>query len=113
MISFVVFFYSNTLKIMLVDYAVTEMSWFDDYSDGAPRAKTMRGNGITTCRLHVAQCITFSQTNVFTATLISESLLDSFYSSLGFKVNKYFATSPHFEEARNGFNYKSVKYKVL
>ena len=48
MISVVVFFYSNTLKGMLVDYAVTEMVFFGDYSDAAPRAKTMMGNGITT-----------------------------------------------------------------
>ena len=31
MISVVVFFYPNTLKSMLVDYSVTEMSCFDDY----------------------------------------------------------------------------------
>ena len=42
MISVVMFFYSNTLKSMLVDYAVTEMGCFDDYLDAAPRAKTMR-----------------------------------------------------------------------
>ena len=42
---------------MLVEYAVTEMVCFDDYSDAAPRAITMRGNGITTFLLHVAQCI--------------------------------------------------------
>ena len=53
MISVVVFFYSNTLKIMLVDYAVTEMGCFGDYSDAATRAKTMRVNGITTFILHV------------------------------------------------------------
>ena len=47
MISVVVFFYSNTLKIMLVDYAVTYMGCFDDYSDADTRAKTMRGNDIT------------------------------------------------------------------
>ena len=54
MISVVVFFYSNTLESVLVDYAVTEMGCFGDYSDAAPRAKTMRGNGITTFLLHVA-----------------------------------------------------------
>ena len=75
MILVVVFFYSNTLKIMLVDYAVTEMGCFDDYLDSSPRAKTMRGNGITTFLLHVAQCITFRQNNIVTATLISEALL--------------------------------------
>ena len=62
MISVVVFSYSNTLQSMLVDYAVTDMGCFDDYSDAAPRAKTMRGNGITTFLLHVAQCITLNQT---------------------------------------------------
>ena len=41
-ISVVAFFYSNTLKSMLVDYLVTEMGCFDDYSDAAPHAKTMR-----------------------------------------------------------------------
>ena len=40
---------------MLVDYAVTDMGCFDDYSDAAPRARTMRGNGITTFILHVSQ----------------------------------------------------------
>ena len=54
MISVVVFFYSNTLKIILVDYAVTDMDCFDDYSYAAPRAKTMRGNGITTFLLHIS-----------------------------------------------------------
>ena len=44
---------------MLVDYAVTEMGLFYDYSDAAPRAKTMRVNGITTFILHVSQCIIF------------------------------------------------------
>ena len=38
----VVFFYSNTLKSMLVDYEVTDMGFFDDYSDAVPRAKNMR-----------------------------------------------------------------------
>ena len=31
MITVVAFFYSNTLKIMLVDYVVTEMGCFGDY----------------------------------------------------------------------------------
>ena len=42
MISVVVFFYSNTLKSMLVYYAVTGMGCFDEYSDAVPRDKTMR-----------------------------------------------------------------------
>ena len=78
MISAVVFFYSNTLKSMLMDYAVTEMFCFDDYSDAAPRAKNMRGNDITTFLLHVSKCLTFHQTNIFTATLIAEASLKSF-----------------------------------
>ena len=45
---------------MLVDYAVIEMGFFNDYEDAAPHAKTMRVNGITTFILHVAQCITFN-----------------------------------------------------
>ena len=73
MISVVVFSYSNTLQSMLVDYAVTEMGCFDDYSDAAPHAKNMRENGITAFILHVAQCITFLQTKFVTATLISEA----------------------------------------
>ena len=60
-ISVVVFSYSNTVQGMFVDYAVIEMGLFSDYSDAAPRAKIMRGNGITSFLLHVAQCITFSQ----------------------------------------------------
>ena len=45
---------------MLVDYAVTEMGCFDDYSDDEPHAKKMRGNGITNFLFHVAQCITLN-----------------------------------------------------
>ena len=75
MISVVVFFYSNTLQSMLVDHAFTDMSCFDDYLDSAPRAKIMRENDITTFLLHVSQCITFNQTNVFTETIIADALL--------------------------------------
>ena len=39
--------------------------------------------------------------------------MKSFYSRLGFKVIKDFATSPHFEEAWKQFNYESGKYKAL
>ena len=60
MISVDVFFYSNTLQSILVDYVVTEMVFFYDYLDAAPRARTMRGNGITTFLLNVSQCITFN-----------------------------------------------------
>ena len=86
MISVVLFLYFNTLKSVLVDYALTEICCFDDYLDADPRAKTMRGNGITIFILHVAQCITFHQKHLVTATLISEASLKSFYSRLGFKV---------------------------
>ena len=65
------------------------MGCFDDYSDAAPRAKTMRGNGITTLVLHVDQCITFHLKKIVTATLIAKALLNSFYSRLGFKFIKY------------------------
>ena len=73
MISVVVFFYSNTLKTLLVDYAVTEMGCFDDYSNAALREKTMRGNGITTFIFHAAQCITFHQTKFVTEKIIAEA----------------------------------------
>ena len=63
MISFVVFSYSETLESMLVDYAVTEMGSLGDYLDAAPQGKILRGNGISTFLLHVAQCINFSQKN--------------------------------------------------
>ena len=98
---------------MLVDYASTEMDCFDDYSDASPRAKTMRGNGITTFILHVSQCITFRQTKFVTATLIAKAQLESINSSLGFKVIKDFATSSNLEEARKRFNYESGKSKAL
>ena len=59
MILVVLFFFSNMIIIILVDYAVTDMSCFDDYLDAAPRAKKMRVNYITTFLLHIYQCITF------------------------------------------------------
>ena len=62
-----------------MDYAVTEMVCFDDYSDAAPRAKTRRGNGITTFLLHVDQCITYRKTTFVTETVIVEASLKSFY----------------------------------
>ena len=60
MISVVVFSYSETLESMLVVYAATEMGYLDDYSDAAPKGKSIRGNGITTFLLHVSQCIIFN-----------------------------------------------------
>ena len=59
MISVVLFFYSETLKSVLVEYAATEMCFLDDYSDAYPNQKSIRGNGITTYLFHVAQCILF------------------------------------------------------
>ena len=56
---------------MLVDYSGTDMGCFDDYLDAEPRAKIMRGDGITTFLLHVDQCIISNQTKFVTATLIS------------------------------------------
>ena len=97
---------------MLVDYAVTEMGFLDDYSDAAPQGKIMRGNGIITFLLHDAQCIIFNQTNHVRTTLISDALLKSFYSSLGFKVIKDFTTSPHFEEVCKRFHYDSAKSRA-
>ena len=49
----------------------------------------------------------------FTATIIAEALLKSFYSRKGFKVIKYSATSPNFEEAHKKFHYESGKSKSL
>ena len=98
---------------MLVDYTVTETGCFDDYLDAAPHAKKMRGNGITTFILDVAQCITFNQTRQITSTLIAEARLKSLYSRLGFKFIKDCATSPGFEKSRKRFHYDSRKYKAL
>ena len=78
-ISVVVFLYSNTLKSMLVDYAVTVMGCFDDYLDAEPRDKTMSGNGINTFLLHVSQYITFNQTKFVRSTIISKAPLKSLY----------------------------------
>ena len=49
----------------------------------------------------------------FTATLITEALLKSLHSRLGFKVIKYFATHPKFVLALKQFHYDSGKYKAL
>ena len=98
---------------MLVDYSVTDMGCFYDYSDAATCSKTIRGNGITTFIFHVAQCITLLQTKIVTETLITKALLKPLYSRLGFKVIKDFSTSPHFKEARKRFNYQSGESKAL
>ena len=39
--------------------------------------------------------------------------MNSLYSRLGFKVIKYFATSPNFEKAFKRFNYESEKSNAL
>ena len=113
MISIVVFSYSNTIQSMFVDYAVIEMVLFDEYLDAAPRAKKIRGNGITNFPLQFYQCITFNQTKFVTATLIVETSLKSLYSSLGFNIIKAFATSPNFEKSCKRFHYESGKSEAL
>ena len=65
MISVVVFSYSKPLKIMLIEYAATEMGFIDYYSDADPNHKSIRGNGINTFLFHVAQCIIFCLTSFF------------------------------------------------
>ena len=55
------------------------MGCFDDYSDAAPHATTIRGNGITNFILQVSLCIIFNQTIYFSATLIDEACLKSLY----------------------------------
>ena len=88
---------------MLVEYAATEMCFLDDYSDADPNHKSIRGNVITTFLLHVAQCIIFNQKNRVKTILSDDASLKSFYSRLGFKFIKDFATSTNFEEARRRF----------
>ena len=61
MISVVVFSHSETLESMLVEYAATEMVLLDDYSDAAPKGKSIRGNGINKFILYFAQCIIFNK----------------------------------------------------
>ena len=65
---------------MLVDYAVTEMGFLDDYSDAVPQGKSMRGNGITTFLLQLSKYIIFNKKNRVKTTLITDALLKSFYS---------------------------------
>ena len=48
MISVVVFSYSETLKIMLIEYAATEIGFLDDDLDADQQGKSMGVNGITT-----------------------------------------------------------------
>ena len=109
MILVVVFYSSNKLQSMLVDYTVIEMGCFDDYLDDESQSKTMRGNDITSFLLHVDQYIIVNKSKFVLATLISEAGLKSLYSRLGFKVIKYLMTSTNFEEACERFRYESGK----
>ena len=88
------------------------MGSLDYYLGAAPKGKNIRGNGITTFLLHVSQCIISNQTNRVKTTLIANASLKSFYQRLGFKVIRYFTTSPNFEEACKQFHYNSGKYKA-
>ena len=81
---------------MLVEYEAIEMGLLDDYSDADTNQKSIRGNGITTFILHLAECIILNQTNCVKTILIADASLKSFYLRLGFKVIKYFATSTNF-----------------
>ena len=63
---------------MLVDYAVTEMGCFDDYSDAAPHAKTMGVNDITTFLLNVYQCITSNQNKMLQQQLLPRHCLSHY-----------------------------------
>ena len=112
MISVVVLYYSKTLKIMLIEYAATEMGFLDYYSDAYPNHKSIRGNGITTFLFHVAQCIIFCLTNSVKTILIANASLKTFYSRLGFTVNKNFVTSNTFEAACSRFHYETGKSKA-
>ena len=94
---------------MLIEYAATEMRFLDYYSDADPNHKSIRGSGITTFLFHVSQCIIFNLTNHVKTILIANVSLKTFYSKLGFLVNKDFATSINFEAARRRFNYDTGK----
>ena len=112
MISGVVFSYSETLNGMLVEYAVTEMGFLDDYSDADPNHKSIRGNGITTFLFHVTQCIIFNLTHSAKTVFIADASLKSFYSRLVFTVIKYFAIFTNFEVAHSQFHYDKGKSKT-
>ena len=87
------------------------MGSLGEYSDATSQGKSMRGNGITTFLLHVAQCIIFNKKNCVKTIIIVDASLKSYYSSLDFKGIKYFANSPNFEEAHKRFHYESGKSK--
>ena len=97
---------------MLIEYASTEMGFLDYYSDADPNHKSIRGNGITTFLLHLAQCIIFNLTNYVKKILIANASLKTFYSRLGFSVIKDFVTSTTYEAARRQFHYETGKSKA-
>ena len=97
---------------MLIEYASTEMGFLDYYSDADPNHKSIRGNGITTFLLHVAQCIIFNLTNHAKKILIANASLKTFYSRLGLSVIKDFVTSTTFEAACRQFHYETGKSKA-
>ena len=103
MISVVVFSYSWTIEIMLVDYAVTEMGSLDDYLHAAPQGKSMRRNGITTFLLHVSQCTIFNKTNRVKTTIIAKAIVEVILFKVRFQGYKRFANYLNFEEARKHF----------
>ena len=113
MISFVMFSYSETLKITLIEYAATEMCFLDDYSDADTNHKSIRANGITTYLFHVAQCIFFCLTNSVKTILIANASFKTFHSRLGFTVIKYFVNSTTFEAARSQFQYETGNLKLI
>ena len=97
---------------MLVEYTSTEMGFLDNDFDADPNQKSIRGNGITTFLLHIAQCIIFNLTNRVKVILIANASLKSFYSRLSFKVINYFSTSTNLEEAHRQFHYDTGKSKA-
>ena len=54
----------------------------------------------------------FQSKNRVKTILIADASLKSFYSRLGFKVIKDFATSTNFEEACSQFHYETGKSKA-
>ena len=113
MISVVVFSYSETLKIMLVEYAATEMGFLDDYFDAYLNHKIIRGNDITTFIFHVAHCIIFCPTNSVKTILIDNASLKTFYSRLDFTVIKDLVTSTIFEAACSRSHYETGNLKKI
>ena len=107
-----VFYYSQTLKSMLIEYAAKEMGFLHDYYDADPNHRIIRVNGSPTYIFHVAQCIIFCRTNYVKKILIANASSKSFYSRLGFTVIKDFVTYTTFEAACSQFHYEKGKYKT-